>query len=132
MRLEVLGRADAARLLECPRQGLRPRRVRTQRPAAALLLELFEQLRAARYGVVCHQRGNGIAEELETLLSAPRRFLTVGMQRERRHHGDVGIDAMAERHARLALDDVVVDLAPGARLRLVDEGKCQRPQAETG
>ena len=52
------------------------------------------------------------------------------MQRERRHHGDIGIDTMPERHARIALDDVVVDLAPGARLRLVDKGERQRADAE--
>ena len=36
---------------------------------------------------------------------------------------------MADRHAGVALDDVVVDLAPGARFGLVDEGERQRAEA---
>src|SRR5690606_16302904 len=53
-----------------------------------------------------------VAEELEAFGAAPLRFGGVRMAGEAGHHGDVGVDAVADRHALLGLDDAVIFLCP--------------------
>src|SRR4029453_14333914 len=59
--------------------------------------------------VVVTQR---IAEELEPLGTSTLCFLAILVAGEACHHGDVGVDRMADRHALIALDDLVVLPAP--------------------
>src|SRR5262249_9153702 len=119
---EISGRADAGRSLEGARQAFRRRRGRIE-DAALLLLELLVQAGAAGPCIVGDKGRYGKAKDLEAFHPAPDRLLTVSVQRECRYHRDIGIDAVPERHARLALDGVVVDLAPSPGLTLVDEGE---------
>src|SRR6185312_5368308 len=76
--------------------------------------------------VVMRQR---IAEEAEAVLAAPPRLLAIGMHRESRDHGDVGIDGVADRHA-LLLEDTVIVIDPLLRLDRIDEGEGERADAE--
>src|SRR5262245_48877162 len=109
MSAEISGRADAGRSLEGARQAFRRRRSRIEDAAAVLLAELLEQAGAAGHRIVGDKGRYGKAKELEPFHPASDRLLTVRMQRERRYHRDIGIDTVPERHARLTLDDVVVD-----------------------
>ena len=118
---EVVGRADAGRRWNAPASACGAGDASRRARRVALRLELLPQPRAAGHGVVGDERGDGVAEELEALLPAADGLGRVVVQREGRHHGDVGVDAVAERHALVALDDVVVDLgsrcAPPPRSR---------------
>ena len=69
-----------------------------------------------------------VAEEAQPVLAAAARFLLVRMHREAGDHGDVGVDGMADRHAFL-LEDAVVVVDPLLRLARIDEGKGQRADA---
>src|ERR1044072_230067 len=129
MRTKISGHADAGRSLEGARQTFRARWGRIEDAAALLLLELLEQAGAAGHRIVGDKSRYGKAKELEAFLPAPDRLLAVSVQRECRHHRDIGIDTVPERHARLALDGVVVDLAPGPGLSLVDKRESQRAQS---
>ena len=75
--------------------------------------------------VVVAQR---VAEEAEAVETAAARLLRVGVAGEARDHGDVGVHRMAERHAVVRLDDVVVLGHPLDRLALVDEGEGERAE----
>ena len=69
-----------------------------------------------------------VAEEAEAVLAAAARFHLVGMHREAGDHGDVGIDRVADRHAFL-LEDAVVVVDPLPGLARIDEGEGQRADA---
>ena len=69
-----------------------------------------------------------VAEEAQPVLAAAARFLLIRMHREAGHHRDVGIDGMADRHAFL-LEDAVIVVNPLLRLARIDEGKGQRADA---
>src|SRR5947209_17246943 len=61
-----------------------------------------------------------VAEEPQAVLAAAARFRLVGVEREAGHHRDVWIDGMADRHAFL-LEDAVVVIDPLAGLARIDE-----------
>src|ERR1700730_556468 len=71
-----------------------------------------------------------VAEEPQAILAAAARFLFIGVYREAGHHGDVGIDGVADRHAFL-LEDAVVIIDPLPRFARIDERKGQRADAAT-
>jgi hypothetical protein len=110
MPTQLLRRANAAR-----RTGLRE--------LGTSLLLGRPNISAARLvlskDVMMRQR---VAKELETILTAALRFLSISMHREPRYHGDIGIDGMTNWHA-LCLEDaiVVVDLLLG--LGRIDKGE---------
>ena len=68
-------------------------------------------------------------EEPEAVRAAAQRLLLVRMTGEARHHGDVRVDGVADRHA-LALERIVVVLHPVLRFLRVDERKRQRAQPQ--
>ena len=70
-----------------------------------------------------------IAEELEALGAAPPRLVAILVAREAGHHGDVGVHRVADRHALVALDDLVVFVRPLAGLGRIDEGEGERADA---
>jgi hypothetical protein len=96
----------------------------------ALLQVLAPQVGASRHRVVRDERVQRIAEELEPFVPAADRFGPVAMNRERRHHREVRVDAVAERHALLRANDVVVDRRPGAGLLRVEEREGERSDSE--
>src|SRR6266478_6928947 len=69
-----------------------------------------------------------IAEEAQAVLAAAARFFLVRMQREAGHHRHVRIDGVADRHAFL-LEDAIVIIDPLPRLARIDKGKGQRTDA---
>ncbi len=69
-----------------------------------------------------------VTEEAEAVETAAARLLAVRMARETGHHGDVGVDGVTQRHARIRLDDVVVFGHPFHRLALIDEGEGERAE----
>src|SRR4029453_16599634 len=70
-----------------------------------------------------------VAEELEALGAAATGFVANLVTGEAGHHGDVGIDRMADRPALGALDDLVVLVRPLAGLGGIDEGEGERADA---
>src|SRR6476659_1808334 len=55
-----------------------------------------------------------VTEEAQSILAAAARFHFVGVYRKAGYHRDVGIDGMADRHAFLLEDAIVVlDPLPG-------------------
>ncbi len=124
MRAHVVRGADAAALVA----GIARRRDELGRAIPAQALKRLPQMRAAGPRVLCHQRVDREEEELEAFLPTTDRLGAIGVDRERRHRREVGVHGMAERHALVALDRVVVDGAPRARLVRVDEGECQRAE----
>src|SRR5690606_7495170 len=95
------------------------------------LLELLPEVGAA--GLVLAepvQAAERKAEELEAFEAAAHRGLAVAMAREARHHADVRVHGVADRHALLALDDRVVLVHPGPRLGRIDERERQRADTE--
>src|SRR4030088_3286610 len=71
-----------------------------------------------------------ITEETQTILAAAARFRLISVYREARHHRDVGIDRVADRHA-LLLENPVVVIDPLPGLAGIDERKGQRADAVT-
>jgi hypothetical protein len=98
----------------------------------AARLELAPQVGAPWHLVVRHQRVQCVAEELEALLPAPDRLGAVLVQGEAGDERDVGVDRVAERHAFLATDDVVVHVDPRLRLVGIDEAERQRTDPVAG
>ncbi len=68
------------------------------------------------------------AEETEPIHAPPFGLFSIFVAGEARHHCDVCVDRMTDRHA-VVLDDVVVLVDPLLRVALVDEGKCQGPHS---
>src|SRR5579862_6222917 len=64
-----------------------------------------------------------ITEEAKTIQAAAAGFGQVAMHGETRHHADVGIHGMADRHA-FFLEDTIVVVHPLLGLRGIDE--CER------
>ena len=69
-----------------------------------------------------------VAEKPQAVLAAAARFHLVRVHREPRHHRDIGIDRVADRHAFL-LEDAVVVIDPLPGLARIDEGEGQRADA---
>src|SRR5260370_20103888 len=127
MPAQFFGRADARRLPYPLPRSREPLGL-----VAALALEVRPESAAAGHRVLRHQGIQRIAEELESLLATSDRLGAILVDREGRDHGDVGVDAVAERDAVLALDDVVIDGTPAPCLVRIDEGESERAEAEAG
>ena len=70
-----------------------------------------------------------VAEEAEAVETAAARFLRVGVAREASHHCDIGVHGMAERHAVVRLDDIVIFGHPLGGLVLIDESERECTEA---
>src|SRR6266404_6588190 len=66
--------------------------------------------------------GQAVAEKAQAVFAAATRFHFVRVQGKAGHHGDVGIDRMAYRHAFL-LEDAVIVIDPLPCLAGIDERK---------
>src|SRR5438105_302864 len=118
MRSELVRRADA--VIGAGRRQRMPR-----------LLEIGPDVGTSRSvfaeDVVMRQ---AVAEEAQAVFAAAARFRLIRMQGKAGHHGDVGIDGVADRHAFL-LEDAVIVIDPLPRLAGIDERKGQRADAVT-
>ncbi len=117
MRAHLVRRADAARA-GVLRHGILHR------------LEILPDVGAA--GLVLAEDivvAERVAEELEAVQAAPARFVAVMVHGKSGHHADVGVHRMADRHALLA-EDAVVIVHPLLGLLRIDEGKGERADAE--
>ncbi|OIQ63241.1 hypothetical protein GALL_552180 [mine drainage metagenome] len=72
------------------------------------------------------------AEILEAFLAARHGLGFRFMHREPGRHRDVGVDAVADRHAFVRLDDVVVFACPFRGFLGIDEGEGQRADTVAG
>src|SRR5260370_18849923 len=70
-----------------------------------------------------------VAEEAEPVEPAAARLLGIRMAGEAAYHRDVGIDAVADRDARLGLDDVVIFAHPFDGFGGIDEREGERADA---
>ena len=71
------------------------------------------------------------AEETESIQAPALGLIRIRVARKARHHGDVGVDRVTDRHA-LRADDPVVVVDPVLGLLGIDEREGQRPDAESG
>src|SRR6202158_3895871 len=71
-----------------------------------------------------------VAEEAQAVFTAAERFHFVWVYREAGHHRDIGIDRVADRHAFL-LEDAVIVIDPLPGLAGIDESEGQRADAVT-
>ena len=95
MRAHVLRRADAGRI----GADALDRGDHRFSAVAAQLHVLAPEIGAAGHGVPRHQCVDREAEELKAFVAAANSLGAVAMHGEARHHGDVGVHRMAERHA---------------------------------
>ena len=69
------------------------------------------------------QRAKPVSEELKPFQSTVNRFFSVLMQRKARHHRDIGIHGVANRHTLIAFDNAVALINPALGVQRVNKGE---------